>query len=106
LIARWQTAIEELLIKERLDLSPPLRELDAEIETVELDLRSLVASSLAGRGVQLPEHVHAKVKDRIRLALQKNPSLDPEHLNSIEGESSSTATSVSCRTPSATSSYG
>src|SRR5204863_2312043 len=37
-----QDAIENLLIKERLDLEPQLRELDAKVEAVELRLRCLV----------------------------------------------------------------
>ena len=34
-----QDAIEDLLVKERLDLPPQLRELDAQVEAVELTLR-------------------------------------------------------------------
>ena len=39
-----QDAIENLLIKERLDLTPKLRDLDAETEQVELNLRRTVES--------------------------------------------------------------
>ena len=43
-----QDAIENLLIKERLDLPPQLRELDAAMEQVELPLRKIVETSLGG----------------------------------------------------------
>ena len=39
-------AIEDLLIKERLGLTPRLRELDARVERVELELRQLIAGAL------------------------------------------------------------
>ncbi|MDP3013370.1 MAG: hypothetical protein Q8M92_03955, partial [Candidatus Subteraquimicrobiales bacterium] len=47
-----QEAIEHLLIKERLDLSPQLRELDASIELVELELRSIIANALSNDPTQ------------------------------------------------------
>ena len=37
-----QNAMEDLLIKERLDLIPKLRDMDKDIEKVELSLRSIV----------------------------------------------------------------
>jgi hypothetical protein len=42
-----QDAIENLLIKERLDLPPQLRELDAATEELELKLRKAVEATLA-----------------------------------------------------------
>ena len=39
-------AIEDLLIKERLDLSPRLRELDQQLEKIELDLRNIICIML------------------------------------------------------------
>jgi hypothetical protein len=59
------TAIENLLVKERLDLSPSLRELDAEIESAELALRNLAVASLQENGQGIPEHLVQKVRDRI-----------------------------------------
>jgi len=47
-----QDAIEDLLVKERLDLPPQLRELDAQVEAVELNLRRL-----------LPRHWAAMLSD-------------------------------------------
>jgi hypothetical protein len=42
-----QDAIEDLLIKEHLDLSPKLRELDAATEQVELNLRKTIEATLS-----------------------------------------------------------
>jgi len=69
-------AIEDLLIKERLDLQPQLRELDAKVETVELALRRLVDTTLGGDTAKLPSHVRQKVQERLQTAARKNPALD------------------------------
>jgi len=79
-------AIEDLLIKERLDLSPRLRELDAEIETIELALRKLVAECLDGDFNQLPPHVQQKVRERLTSATKKNPALDSDRYRTLEGK--------------------
>ena len=47
-------AIEDLLIKERLDLAPQLRELDTQIEDVELRLRKVVRDGLDGDVSRVP----------------------------------------------------
>jgi hypothetical protein len=80
-----QEAIESLLIKERIDLSPQLRELDEKIERVELRLRSTVARFLNGDGAQLPSHIAQKVADRIQRAASKNAALDTEPYQTLEG---------------------
>jgi len=80
-----QEAIEDLLVKERLDLSPPLRELDAEIEEVELALRRLVDEALDGDARALPPHVRQKVEDRLRAAAKRNPALDDDHYATLIG---------------------
>jgi hypothetical protein len=59
-------AIENLLVKERLDLSPTLRELDSSIEAIELRLRDLIVSRLSVEGTGLPDHVAVKVEDRMQ----------------------------------------
>jgi hypothetical protein len=59
-------AIENLLVKERLDLSPSLRDLDRDIEAVELRLRALIVTGIDQQGVPMPEHIAAKVRDRIQ----------------------------------------
>jgi hypothetical protein len=59
-------AIENLLVKERLDLSPTLRELDADIEAIELQLRDLVAASIDEHDFTIPEHIAVKVRERMQ----------------------------------------
>jgi hypothetical protein len=71
-------AIENLLIKERLDLPPRLRELDQETEDMELSLRARIVEILAGDTAQLPPHVNQKASERIETAARKNPSIDPQ----------------------------
>jgi len=80
-----QAAIEDLLVKERLDLPPRLRELDARIEAVELGLRGLIVDTLNGSGRQLPSHVAQRIDDRTQLATRKNPALDAEYLATLKG---------------------
>jgi hypothetical protein len=80
-----QEAIEDLLIKERLDLAPRLRELDAMIETVELKLRDLVLEKLGADHAQLPQHIRQKIDERVQTALRKNPALNAEHYQSLPG---------------------
>jgi hypothetical protein len=58
-------AIEHLLVKARLDLSPSLRELDSEIERIELELRGLVVEAVDRHGAAFPEHIAAKVDERM-----------------------------------------
>lgn len=81
-----QEAIEDLLIKERLDLSPQLRELDERIERIELKLREAIAVSLGGDCAQLPPHVLQKVDERIRRAAKKNAALDSDHYQTMAGK--------------------
>jgi hypothetical protein len=60
-----QDAIESLLIKERLDLEPTLRELDESVETVELRLRRTIDEVLGGDDTRLPPHVRQKLIERM-----------------------------------------
>lgn len=78
-------AIEDLLIKERLDLSPQLRELDAQIENVELGLRKAISDALTAASANLPQHVIDKVEERLQPALRKNPALDHVYLRTLPG---------------------
>jgi len=71
-------AIECLLIKERLDLSPQLRELDQQIEEMELALRERIADTLGDDPLRLPPHVNQKVEERLQAAAKKNAAVDPE----------------------------
>ncbi|HJQ94306.1 MAG TPA: hypothetical protein VJ935_01170, partial [Acidimicrobiia bacterium] len=81
-----QAAIEDLLVKERLDLPPQLRELDARVEQVELSLRRTVSTALNGSPAALPSHVRQKIEERIEVAAQKNPTFDAERYETLSGK--------------------
>lgn len=81
-----QDAIENLLIKERLDLSPQLRELDESIEQVELGLRGEISKALDADPTQLPPHVLEKTKERIQNAAKKNAALDVDFYHTLSGK--------------------
>jgi len=78
-----QQAIEHLLIKERFDLEPRLRELDEQLETIELSLRTIIADALKDRPNALPPHVLQRVKERLRAAQRKNPALDSSQFEKL-----------------------
>lgn len=80
-----RAAIEDLLIKGRLDLAPPLRELDERIERTELSLRALVAERLHGDTNLVPSHVLQRVKKRLTTAARRNPTLDSSRYATLEG---------------------
>lgn len=80
-----QEAIENLLIKERLDLSPQLRELDGSIEQTELALREIIHGKFDGDASRLPQHVVQKVNDRVEKAAKKNAALDTEKYQALSG---------------------
>lgn len=69
-------AIENLLIKERLDLSPQLRELDQSVELIELSLRSLISSTFNDDSSHIPEYISSKVDERIHRAVKKTATID------------------------------
>jgi hypothetical protein len=71
-----QDGIEDLLVKERLDLPPQLRDLDAKVEAVELALRGTVDQGLGGDATKLPSHVLLKIDERLQAAAKKNAALD------------------------------
>lgn len=77
-------AIEELLIKERLDLAPQLREIDARIEQVELGLRGLVVEGLGGDPALIPQHIWPNVEPRIQTAVRKSPFVKEEELSTLD----------------------
>ncbi|AEB07975.1 GmrSD restriction endonuclease domain-containing protein [Desulfobacca acetoxidans] len=79
-------AIENLLIKERLDLTPQLRELDAAIEQVELPLRQVIEGASTGDLSSIPPHVLQKVDVRLSRALKKNAALNGEHYQTLAGK--------------------
>ena len=81
-----QDAIENLLIKERLDLPPQLRELDEKVEQVELGLRRIVDGALGGDPSRLPPHVFQKVEERLQTSAKKNPALDLDYYRTLAGK--------------------
>lgn len=81
-----QEAIQNLLIKERLDLSPQLRELDEAIECTELSVRALIETTLGGRESELPPHVMQKVNERISRAAKKNAAFDAARHETLGGK--------------------
>lgn len=81
-----QDAIENLLIKERLDLPPQLRDLDAAIEQSELAVRIVVDSTLDGNGSLIPSHVLQKVGERVSRATKKNAALDADRYQTLSGK--------------------
>ena len=76
-------AIENLLIKERIDLSPQLRELDERVEAIELALREQVVTTLEDDAERLPTHVLQKVDERIRAAAKKNANIELDHYRQL-----------------------
>lgn len=81
-----QEAIRSLLIKERLDLPPQLRQLDSDIERVELALRKTIVIGLEDNIEHLPPHINQKIEERISRALKKNPALDSESYDILSGK--------------------
>jgi hypothetical protein len=81
-----QGAIENLLVKERLDLPPRLRELDEKIEHVELGLRTAILDELRRNGGQLPQHVDLRVNERVQRAVSKNAVLDAGSYQTLDGK--------------------
>ncbi len=78
-----QEAIEDLLIKERLGLPPPLRELDADVEAVELSLRRRIDETVAGESTSLPAHILQKIEERLLAAARRDPALDLVHYSAL-----------------------
>ena len=81
-----QEAIEDLLVKERLALPPQIRELDDQVEKIELALRGLIREVLDGDAAKLPPHVLQKIDERVQTALKKNAGLDVDYYETIEGK--------------------
>lgn len=78
-------AIESLLIKERLDLTPDLRDLDERVEIIELALRSKIELALSEQQDAFPQHVMEKVRQRLNRAQRKNPAFDKDFYATIGG---------------------
>jgi hypothetical protein len=78
-------AIQDLLIKERLDLAPRLRELDERIEQIELSLRQVVLEALQGDASQLPPLILQRIKERLERSAKRDPGLDLDRRESLTG---------------------
>lgn len=81
-----QDAIESLLIKERLDLPPKLRELDVDVESIELRIRSVIEESLEGNVNLLPPHVMQRTSERVQRAERQNAALDGQRYTTLAGK--------------------
>ena len=81
-----QDAIEDLLVKERLDLEPQLRELDAQVEAVELALRQTIVTALDDDPAKLPSNVRPKIDERLKVAVRKDPALNAEQFETLAGK--------------------
>jgi hypothetical protein len=79
-------AIGGLLVTERLDLAPDLRDLDATIESIELELRGAILSAMNSEVKALPIHVGQRVDEKLAAALRRNPALDAEHYGTLAGK--------------------
>ena len=76
-------AVQTLLIGGRADLPVDLRELDEDIERIELTLRRLIASKLEDDVQQLPPNVRDKIDPRIAQDTKRNPGLDPQRYSTL-----------------------
>jgi len=80
-----QDAIESLLVKERLDLAPNLREIDAEIEAIELAIRAEIKKQIGEAWDMIPQHIQHKVNERIQGAAKRNAAFDIERYETVAG---------------------
>lgn len=76
-------AIENLVIKERMDLTPVMRDLDEAVERVEKRLRALIAERLGNDPDRLPDHVRQKIEERLTREEKKNPAFEIETYESL-----------------------
>ena len=81
-----RAAIEEHLMRRRIDLPPDLKRLDEEIEEVEIGIRKRIDTVLEGDVGRLPSHVANRVDERLQRAVRKNAALDSEHYESLHGQ--------------------
>ncbi len=79
-------AIENLLIKERINFEPKLRELDENVEKIELALRVNIAMILENDPKKLPDKLYKNVNDRISQAVRKNAALDANNYQSLQSQ--------------------
>jgi len=78
-------AIENLLVKDRLHLPKPLRELDAQIEDIELGLRRLIEEEFGNDILRIVPNSKENIETRMSQAARKNPAFDLESNQTISG---------------------
>jgi len=78
--------IEDLLVKQRLDLAPHVRELDGRIESVELELRRRIGQALRNDSRRLPSHILQRLQARVATAIRRNPELDQTYYGTLSGQ--------------------
>ena len=78
-------AIEDLLVKGRLDLPPQIRKIDVEMEAIELELRRTIAECLDGDVRKLPSHVVQKIRERLHATARRNPALESDYYETLDG---------------------
>ena len=71
-------AIENLLIKDRFDMSPQIRAIDKNVENTEIGIRNLIVKSLYDDFSCIPQHIAVKLEERIQRLSKKNPMIDLE----------------------------
>ena len=76
-------AIEDRLIKGRIDLSPTLRDLDQKLEEIELGLRDIIVRTLNTDPDRLPPHIAQKLADKIQRAAGKDAAIDIENYHNL-----------------------
>ncbi|HFD86165.1 MAG TPA: DUF262 domain-containing protein [Gammaproteobacteria bacterium] len=79
-------AIEDMLIEDRMPLSPRLREIDKRIEQIELTLRELIVSKLHNDPSLIPPHIQQKARERIEKAARKNAVFSMEQYRDLQGQ--------------------
>ncbi len=87
LVERQRTvleAIEDLLIKARVNLPVRLREVDGKIEGVELALRKTVQEVLNNDPRNIPHHILQNIEERQKQAARKNPGLNQQLMDSLD----------------------
>jgi hypothetical protein len=66
-----------------MDLSPTLRELDENVEKIELGIRDCIVSTLENDAGRLPPHVAQKIEETIQKSAKKNPTIDAENYHEL-----------------------
>ena len=81
-------AIENILIKEKVEIPISILELNDKIEKIELALRELIIEKLGNSfenyKTTTPGHIQDKIKKRINTELKKKPHLSFEYFNSFD----------------------